>query len=284
MYERFTDRARKVMQLANQEAQRLYHEYIGTEHILLGLVKEVSGVAANVLKNLHLDLRKIRLEVERLVQSGPDMVTMGKLPLTPRAQKVIEYSMEEARSLNHNYVGTEHILLGLLREDFGVAAQILMNFGLNMKVVRAEIEKVLYQPDDWGREKFSSLPPVQTTGERTEKVVELPEVCPKCGRAALVRVLWRCVHLSSKDQDDVTAGKAILGSLSDVGGPPWICLHCTPSWSEVLQLAMQDYQWQCAKEKAIAAMHFAAAAKYRDAQVDLRGRMHALINKLVQNQ
>ena len=102
MYERFTDRARKVMQLANQEAQRFNHEYIGTEHILLGLVKEGSGVAANVLKNLDVDLRKIRLEVEKLVQSGPEMVTMGKLPQTPRAKKVIEYSMEEARNLNHN--------------------------------------------------------------------------------------------------------------------------------------------------------------------------------------
>ncbi len=105
MYERFTDRARKVMQLANQEAQRFNHEYIGTEHILLGLVKEGSGVAANVLKNLDVDLRKIRLEVEKIVQHGPDIVSMGKLPQTPRAKKVIEYSMEEARNLNHNYVG-----------------------------------------------------------------------------------------------------------------------------------------------------------------------------------
>ena len=100
MYERFTDRARKVMQLANQEAQRFNHEYIGTEHILLGLVKEGTGVAANVLKNLDIDLRKIRLEVEKIVQAGPDMVTMGKLPRTPRAKKVIEYSIEEARNLN----------------------------------------------------------------------------------------------------------------------------------------------------------------------------------------
>ena len=139
MYERFTDRARKVMQLANQEAQRFNHEYIGTEHILLGLIKEGSGVAANVLKNLDVDLRKIRLEVEKLVQSGPDMVTMGKLPQTPRAKKVIEYSMEEARHLNHNYVGTEHILLGLLREQEGVAAQVLMNLGLKLEEVREEV-------------------------------------------------------------------------------------------------------------------------------------------------
>src|ERR1039457_3325278 len=143
MYERFTDRARKVMQLANQEAQRFNHEYIGTEHILLGLVKEGSGVAANVLKNLDIDLRKIRLEVEKIVQSGPDMVTMGKLPQTPRAKKVIEYSIEEARNLNHNYVGTEHLLLGLLREQEGVAAQVLMNLGLQLEDVREEVLNVL---------------------------------------------------------------------------------------------------------------------------------------------
>src|ERR1043165_4027657 len=139
MFERFTDRARKVMALANQEAQRFNHEYIGTEHILLGLVKEGSGVGANVLKNLDVDLRKVRLEVEKLVKSGPDMVTMGKLPQTPRAKKVIEYAIEEARNLGHNYVGTEHLLLGLLREKDGVAAQVLMNLGLKLEEVREEV-------------------------------------------------------------------------------------------------------------------------------------------------
>ncbi|MDX1964271.1 MAG: ATP-dependent Clp protease ATP-binding subunit [Pirellulales bacterium] len=143
MYERFTDRARKVMQLANQEAQRFNHEYIGTEHVLLGLIKEGSGVAANVLKNLDVDLRKIRLEVEKLVQSGPEIVSMGKLPQTPRAKKVIEYSMDEARNLGHNYVGTEHILLGLLREQEGVAAQVLMNLGLKLEDVREEVLNLL---------------------------------------------------------------------------------------------------------------------------------------------
>ena len=143
MFERFTDRARKVMALANQEAQRFNHEYIGTEHILLGLVKEGSGVGANVLKNLEVDLRKVRLEVEKLVKSGPEMVTMGKLPQTPRAKKVIEYAIEEARNLNHNYVGTEHLLLGLLREQDGVAAQVLMNLGLKLEDVREEVLNLL---------------------------------------------------------------------------------------------------------------------------------------------
>ena len=131
------------MQLANQEAQRFNHEYIGTEHMLLGLVKEGNGVAANVLKNLGVDLRKIRLEVEKLVQSGPEMVTIGKLPQTPRAKKVIEYSMEEARNLAHSFVGTEHILLGLLREQEGVAAQVLMNLGLKLEEVREEVLNLL---------------------------------------------------------------------------------------------------------------------------------------------
>jgi len=143
MFERFTDRARKVMALANQEAQRFNHEYIGTEHILLGLVKEGSGVGANVLKNLDVDLRKVRLEVERLVKAGPEMVTMGRLPQTPRAKKVIEYAIEEARNLNHNYVGTEHLLLGLLREHDGVAAQVLMNLGLKLEQVREEVLNLL---------------------------------------------------------------------------------------------------------------------------------------------
>ncbi len=131
------------MALANQEAQRFNHEYIGTEHILLGLVKEGSGVGANVLKNLDVDLRKVRLEVEKLVKSGPDMVTMGRLPQTPRAKKVIEYAIEEARNLNHNYVGTEHLLLGLLREQDGVAAQVLMNLGLKLEEVREEVLNLL---------------------------------------------------------------------------------------------------------------------------------------------
>jgi ATP-dependent Clp protease ATP-binding subunit ClpA len=166
MYERFTDRARKVMQYAKQEAQRFNHEYIGTEHILLGLVKEGSGVAANVLKNLDIDLRKIRLEVEKIVQAGPDMVTMGKLPQTPRAKKVIEYAIEEARNLNHNYVGSEHLLLGLLREDEGVAAQVLMNMGLELVKVREEVMKLLGQ---------DLLPDAPSLQKRNPPAADLPD-------------------------------------------------------------------------------------------------------------
>ncbi len=147
MYERFTDRARTVMQLANQEAQRFNHEYIGTEHILLGLIKEGGGVAATALKNLDIDVRKIRLEIEKIVHSGPDRVTMGKLPQTPRAKKVIEYAVEESRNLKHDYVGTEHLLLGLLREPDGVAGEVLRNLGLKLEDVRKELCRLILQDD-----------------------------------------------------------------------------------------------------------------------------------------
>jgi ATP-dependent Clp protease ATP-binding subunit ClpA len=143
MYERFSDRALKIAQLANQQAQSFNHEYIGTEHILLGLVKEGTGVAANVLQNLEVDLRKVRLEVEQIIQSGPDMVTMGKLPLTPRSKKVLEYAMEESVKFGHNYIGSEHLLLGLIREREGVAAQVLMNLGVTFSDVRKEIAELL---------------------------------------------------------------------------------------------------------------------------------------------
>jgi ATP-dependent Clp protease ATP-binding subunit ClpC len=139
MFDRFTDRARKVMGLARQEAQRLNHEYIGTEHILLGLVQEGSGVAANVLKNLDIDLKKIRQEVEKLVKAGPSMVTMGQLPFTPRAKKVLELALEEASNLGHNYIGTEHILLGLIRERDGKAAKVLTNLSVKLETVREEV-------------------------------------------------------------------------------------------------------------------------------------------------
>jgi ATP-dependent Clp protease ATP-binding subunit ClpC len=139
MFDRFTDRAKKVMNLARQEAQRFNHEYLGTEHILLGLVQEGSGVAANVLKNMGIDLSKIRTEVEKIVKTGPSMVTMGQLPFTPRAKKVLELSMEEAGNLGHNYIGTEHLLLGLIKENEGIAAQVLINLGVKLEDVREEV-------------------------------------------------------------------------------------------------------------------------------------------------
>lgn len=233
MYERFTDRARKVMQLANQEAQRFNHEYIGTEHILLGLIKEGSGVAANVLKNLDIDLRKIRLEVEKLVQSGPDMVTMGKLPQTPRAKKVIEYSMEEARNLNHNYVGTEHILLGLLREQEGVAAQVLMNLGLKLEEVREEVLNLLGHGMEGGEgsERAGSLggggeqqragksktPALDSFGRDLTELARQEKLDPVIGREKEIERTMQILSRRTKN-NPVLLGEAGVGKTAIVEG------------------------------------------------------------------
>ena len=228
MYERFTDRARKVMQLANQEAQRFNHEYIGTEHILLGLVKEGSGVAANVLKNLDVDLRKIRLEVEKIVQSGPDLVTMGKLPQTPRAKKVIEYAMEEARNLNHNYVGTEHLLLGLLREQEGVAAQVLMNLGLKLEDVREEVLNLLGHGLEGteqgerggspsGKGSKSKTPALDSFGRDLTELAKQGKLDPVIGRSNEIERVTQILCRRQKN-NPVLLGEAGVGKTAIVEG------------------------------------------------------------------
>jgi len=233
MFERLTDRARKVMALANQEAQRFNHEYIGTEHILLGLVKEGSGVGANVLKNLDIDLRKVRLEVEKLVKSGPDMVTMGKLPQTPRAKKVIEYAIEEARNLNHNYVGTEHLLLGLLREHDGVAAQVLMNLGLKLEEVREEVLNLLGagveseegaesiepsgEPGTSSRRGKSKTPALDSFGRDLTELARSNELDPVIGRENEIERLVQILCRRTKN-NPVLLGEAGVGKTAIVEG------------------------------------------------------------------
>jgi ATP-dependent Clp protease ATP-binding subunit ClpC len=227
MFERFTDRARKVMALANQEAQRFNHEYIGTEHILLGLVKEGSGVGANVLKNLDVDLRKVRLEVEKLVKSGPDMVSYGRLPQTPRAKKVIEFAIEEARNLNHNYVGTEHLLLGLLREHDGVAAQVLMNLGLKLDEVREEVLNLLgagvgseeeQQPQERQRRpNASKTPALDSFGRDLIELAKEGQLDPVIGRKNEIE---RVVQILCRRQKNnpVLLGEAGVGKTAIVEG------------------------------------------------------------------
>ncbi|MFH1370937.1 MAG: ATP-dependent Clp protease ATP-binding subunit [Planctomycetota bacterium] len=231
MFERFTDRARKVMALANQEAQRFNHEYIGTEHILLGLVKEGSGVGATVLKNLDVDVKKVRLEVEKLVKSGPDMVTMGKLPHTPRAKKVIEFAIEEARSLNHNYVGTEHLLLGLLRETEGIAAQVLMNVGLRLDDVRQEVLNLLGAGVDMepagldmkmggpavsGKPK-SKTPALDSFGRDLTQLAADGELDPVIGRKREIERLIQILCRRTKN-NPVLLGEAGVGKTAIVEG------------------------------------------------------------------
>ncbi len=141
-FDKFTERARKVLSLAQEEAQRFQHNYIGTEHLLLGLVREGQGVAAKVLTSLGVDLEKVRKAVVDIIGHG-DSIVLGEIGLTPRAKKVIELAVDEARLLNHRYIGTEHLLLGLIREGNGIGAGVLESFELNLKEVRAKTIQVL---------------------------------------------------------------------------------------------------------------------------------------------
>src|SRR5690348_6870356 len=143
-FDKFTERARRVLSLAQEEAQRYQHNYIGTEHLLLGLVREGEGVAAKVLLKLGIELNRVRSSVEFIIGRG-DRIVLGQIGLTPRAKKVIELAIDEARRLNHHYIGTEHLLLGLVREGEGIAAGVLESLGVNLERVRSETIRVLSQ-------------------------------------------------------------------------------------------------------------------------------------------
>ncbi len=278
MFERFTDRARKVMALANQEAQRFNHEWIGTEHILLGLVKEGSGVGANVLKNLDVDIKKLRLEVEKLVKSGPDMVTMGKLPHTPRAKKVIEYAIEEARALNHNYIGTEHILLGLLRETEGVAAQVLMNLGLRLEDVRQEVLNLLgagvenggvpslgMKMDPTAAKAKSRTPALDSFGRDLTLLASEGELDPVIGRKTEIERLIQILCRRTKN-NPVLIGEAGVGKTAIVEG--------------LAQLIADRQTPELLREKRIVSLDLAmmvAGTKYRG---QFEERIKAVINEV----
>jgi ATP-dependent Clp protease ATP-binding subunit ClpC len=195
MFNRFTERARKVIILAKEEARRFNHDYIGTEHILLGLVREGEGVAAAVLQKMGVSLENIRLEIEKLVQPGPTTQIIGDIPFTPRSKKALELAAEEARALGHNYIGTEHLLLGLIREGEGIASQVLLNLGMDLNTVRNEVMELLgsalpglnqgQQPktktpalDAFGRDltglaKENKLDPVIDRVQEIERVIQI---------------------------------------------------------------------------------------------------------------
>jgi ATP-dependent Clp protease ATP-binding subunit ClpA len=146
VFERFTERARQVVVLAQDEARHLKHNYIGTEHLLLGLLREEEGLAARVLESLHITLEEVRAQVERVVGRGDEPLVSGQIPFTPRAKKVLELALREAMSLGRNYIGTEHILLGIVRENEGVAARILLDFDADAEKIRNEVIRLLSGP------------------------------------------------------------------------------------------------------------------------------------------
>lgn len=228
MFNRFTERARKVVILAKEEAKRLNHDYIGTEHLLIGLIKEGQGVAAAVLQNLGLSLDTIRLEVEKLVKPGPTTVISGDIPFTPKAKKVIELAMDEARHLGHNYIGTEHLLLGLIREGEGIASQILLNLGLDLARVRSEVMSLLgsatpgmeVEPPGVGkraaREK-SKTPALDAFGRDLTALAKENKLDPVIGRKEEIERVIQILSRRTKN-NPALLGEAGVGKTAIVEG------------------------------------------------------------------
>src|SRR5512140_2485978 len=197
-FDKFTERARKVLTLAQEEAQRFNHNYIGTEHLLLGLVREGDGVAAKVLANLGVELNKVRSAVEFIIGRGDRTVT-GDIGLTPRAKKVIELAVDEARRLNHHYIGTEHLLLGLVREGEGIAAGVLESLGVNLERVRAETTRILSQSAPQaaaaGARQATRTPTVDQLGIDLTQAARNNQLDPVIGRS---NELERVVQILSR--------------------------------------------------------------------------------------
>src|SRR5512140_3456276 len=185
MHDKFTERVRKVIYLAREEAARLQHDYIGTEHLLLGGIREGEGTAATVLNNLGVDRERSGQEVENRGVAAGGRMTIGEIPFTPRAKRVLELAVEEARSLGHNYVGTEHLLLGLIREGEGVAAKVLLELGVDRKRVREETLKLLggtpsATPQE--REERPETPALNQFGRDLTMLARKGELDPVIGR------------------------------------------------------------------------------------------------------
>jgi len=221
MFNRFTERARKVILLAKEEAKRFNHDYIGTEHVLLGLIGEGEGVAAAVLASLGLDTEKIRFEVEKLVEPGPNTVVSGDIPFTPKAKKVIELAMDEARALNHNYIGTEHLLLGLLREGEGVAAQVLINLGLDLEKVRHEVMQLLGSAipgfGSGAKQSKGKTPALDAFGRDLTVLAKQDKLDPVIGRAGEIERVIQILSRRTKN-NPVLLGEAGVGKTAIIEG------------------------------------------------------------------
>jgi ATP-dependent Clp protease ATP-binding subunit ClpC len=185
VFERFTDRSRRAVVLAQEEARLLNHNYIGTEHLLLGLVHEEEGVAARTLRSLGVSLESVRHQVEEIVGTGESSPS-GHIPFTPRAKKVLELALREAQRLGHNHIGTEHILLGLLREGEGVAAQVLVNLGAGLDRVRNQVVEVLSGAYSEGEPERLSAP-------------SDPPRCPRCAATLTTSTAYRVVEATAEE-------------------------------------------------------------------------------------
>ena len=217
-FEKFSERARKVLSLAQEEAQRFNHNYIGTEHILLGLVRETEGVAARVLANVGVDLNKVRSAVEFIIGRG-DKPAQGEIGLTPRAKKVVELAVDEARRMNHTYIGTEHLLIGLLREGEGVAAGVLESLGVNLEKVRGETHRVLSQSPSQsaghsGRSK-TSTPTLDQLGIDLTQAARASKLDPVVGRSQEIQRVIQILSRRTKN-NPVLVGEPGVGKTAIV--------------------------------------------------------------------
>ncbi|MCD5397998.1 ATP-dependent Clp protease ATP-binding subunit [candidate division NPL-UPA2 bacterium] len=221
MFDRFTERVRKVMVLARQEARRLNHDYIGVEHFLLGLIKMGEGLAIDILQGLGVDLDSLRLEVERTIKSGPSTLTVGEIPFTPRSKKVLELAVDEARNLGHNYVGTEHLLLGLIREREGPAARILEGMGVSLEKARQKAMEFLEgsapPPGGISPSKKSKTPALDAFGRDLTELAREDKLDPVIGREDEIERITEILSRRTKN-NPVLLGEAGVGKTAIVEG------------------------------------------------------------------
>ncbi len=216
-FDKFTERARKVLTLAQEEAQRFNHNYIGTEHLLLGLVREGDGVAARVLSNMGVQLPKVRSAVEFIIGRGETMV-MGEIGLTPRAKKVIELAVDEARRLNHHYIGTEHLLLGLVREGEGIAAGVLESLGVNLEKVRAQVMQVVSQSPSYSQSKQQTKTPyMDALGVDLTEAARTGKLGPLVGRSMEIDRVMQILSRRTKN-NPALIGEPGVGKTAIVEG------------------------------------------------------------------
>ncbi|RMF87053.1 MAG: AAA family ATPase, partial [Nitrospinota bacterium] len=216
MFKRFTERARRVIILAREEAERYHHEYLGTEHILLGILKDGGGIAITVLQKLGLDINQLRQEVEHNLPRSLNTLIVGEIPFTPKAKKVLEYAVEEARLMGHNYIGTEHLLLGLLKEKDGVAFKVLNSMGVRLVETRDKILSLLQEPTTQTKEK-SKTPALDEFGRDLTELASRGKLDPVIGREKEIERVIQILSRRTKN-NPVLIGEPGVGKTAIVEG------------------------------------------------------------------